>query len=393
MIKIAKNMQTNNAETAYYLKGGCALIKTLIKILSENLKLILTGMISILMILSAAVVISLYFGGDTTRQLTVTEITGSAFFTRDGRRIPVSKNAKLKSGDILETEEDASVRISIDGDKFIFAEPNTSMYIYCTDIASKGDIAVNLSRGSVICEINNELKKNSSFVLKTPNSTASVKGTVFRAQFDVKKNFMDYSNVMVTEYQNFDGTINLQLYDSEGEPFELPMVLVERTSAQMITSEDVCKYGYLNYDISLISLSETTLHEVLRAQNAKEIGFSPEEINLAYKSVVEENRRLTTMTGVTEITEETTVTTTTTTSSATETETSPTSETTAPESTYGTLRSTQRTYDYTTYTGVKWWEITGNTNTGTDGFEDWFDPDKYEYENETAAAVPSKAVQ
>lgn len=369
------------------------MIKNVIKILSENLKLILTGMISILMILSAAVVLSLYFGGETTRQLTVTEITGSAFFTRDGRRIPVSKNTRLKSGDIIETEEDATVRISIDSDKFVLAEPNTSMYIYCTDIASKGDIAVNLSRGSVICEINKELKKNSSFVLKTPNSSASVKGTVFRAQFDVRKNFMDYNDVMVTEYQNFDGTINLQLYDSKGEPFELPMVLVERTSAQMITSEDVCKYGYLNYDISLISLSETTLHEVLRAQNAKDIGFSPEEINLAYKSVVEENRRLETMTGTSESTEETTVTTTTTTSVTTEAETSTSPETTVPESTYGTLRSTQRTYDYTTYTGVKWWEITGNTNTGTDDYDDWFDPDKYEDENDTAAAVPSEAVQ
>lgn len=370
------------------------MIKTLIKILSDNLKLILTGMISILMILSAAVVISLYFGGDTTRQLIVTEITGSAFFTRDGRRIPVSKNTRLKSGDIIETEEDASVRISIDSDKFIFAEPDTSMYIYCTDIASKGDIAVNLSRGSVICEINKELKKNSSFVLKTPNSSATVKGTVFRAQFDVKKNFKDMNNVMVTEYQNFDGTLNLQLYDSGGEPFELPMVLLERTSAQMITSEEVCKYGYLNYDISLISLSETTLHEVLRAQNAKEIGFSPDEISLAYKSVVEENRRRETMTDTSYETEETTVTTTTTTAAPEPTETeAPSSSTTVPETTYDTLRSTQRTHDYTTYTGIKWWEITGNTNTGTDDYDDWFDPDNFEDENDTAAPVPSEAVQ
>ncbi|MCM1330670.1 MAG: FecR domain-containing protein [Ruminococcus sp.] len=369
------------------------ILKNLIKILSDNLKLILTGMISILMILSAAVVVSLYFGGDTTRQLIVTEITGSAFFTRDGRRIPVSKNTRLKSGDILETADGATVRISIDDDKFVFAEPNTSMYIYCTDIASKGDIAVNLSRGSVICEINKELGKKSSFVLKTPNSSATVTGTVFRAKFDVKNNFMDYSNVMVTEYQNFDGTVNLQLYDSKGEPFELPMVLVERTSAQMITSEDVCKYGYLNYDISLISLNQTTLHEILRAQNAKEIGFSPEEINLAYKSAVEESRRLETMTDTTVMpTEETTVTTTTTTAAPTETETSP-SETTVPEeTTYGTLRSTQRTYEYTTYSGVKWWEFTGNTNFDTAGFEDWFDPDA-EDENGPVSAVPSQAVQ
>lgn len=141
----------------------------------------------------------------------------------------------------------------------------------------------------------------------------------------------------------------------------------------------------------MISLSEITLHEVLRAQNAKGIGFSPEEINLAYKSVVEENRRLETMTDTTETAEETTVTTTTTTPAPTETEAPRSSETTAPESTYDTLRSTQRTYEYTTYTGVKWWEITGNTNTGTDDYEDWFDPD--EYENETVAAVPSEAVQ
>lgn len=371
-------------QTVFDLKGGCALIK----ILSDNLKLILTGMVSILMILSAAVVISLYFGGDTTRQLTVTEIIGSAFFTRDGRRMPVSKNTRLKSGDIIETDENATVRISIDSDKFVFVEPNTSMYIYCTDIASKGDISVNLSRGSVICEINKELKKNSSFVLKTPNSSAAVKGTVFRAQFDLKKSFMGYDDVMITEYQNFDGTINLQLYDSEKEPFELPMVLVERTSAQMITSADVCKYGYLNYDISLITLSEITLHEVLRAQTSKELGFSANEINLAYKSVVEENRRLATMTGTTETTEEISVTTTVTTPAPTTTE-STSSETTAPESTYNTLRSTQRTYEYTTYTGVKWWEITGNTNTGTDDYEDWFDPD--EYENVTVTAIPAEA--
>lgn len=362
----------------------------MIKILSENLKLILTGIVFILMILSAAVVISLYFGGDMARQLTVIEISGSAFITRDGRKMPVNKNSRLKSEDILETEENASVRISIDDDKFVFVEPETSMYIQYTDIASKGDISVNLSRGSVICEINKKLKKNSSFVLKTPNSTAAVKGTVFRTQFDYKNNFMGYNNVMITEYQNFDGTVNLQLYDSKSEPFELPMVLVERTSAQMITSEDICKYGYLNYDISLISLSETTLHEILRAQNLKELGFSHEEIDLAYKSVVEENRRMETMTGTTETTTEETTSFTTISSEPETTPETTVSETTVPETTYDTLRSTQRTYEYTTYTGVKWWEITGNTNTGTDDYEDWFDPNEYE---ETSTAVPADTEQ
>lgn len=360
----------------------------MIKILSENLKLILTGMVSILMILAAAVVVSLYFGGDTARQLVVTDIQGDVYITRDGKRMNISKNSRLKSGDVLNTGENGFVRLSMDGDKYVFAEPNTSVYIYFTEISSKGDIAVNLSRGAVICEINNQLKKNSSFVLKTPNSSSSVRGTVFRASFDVKDSFKGHNSVMVTEIQNFDGSVTLQLYDKGGEAVDMPMLLVERTSAQLITAEDICEYGYLNYDIKLLSLGETTLYEVLRAQNENELAFSRDEINLAYKSVVEENRRLATETSISEETSESTTytETTTTASSLTETESE---ETTVPESTtYGTLRSTKRTYEYTTYSGIQWWNITGNTNTGTDDYEDWFtEPD--ENENETATATPN----
>lgn len=355
----------------------------MIKFLSENLKLILTGMVSILMILAAAVVVSLYFGGDTTRQLIVTDIQGDVYIVRDGKRLNITKNSRLKSGDVLNTGENGKVRLSMDGDKHIFAEPNTSVYIYFTEVSSKGDISVNLSRGAVICEINEQLKKNSSFVLKTPNSTSSVRGTVFRASFDLKDNFKGHSGVMVTEIQNFNGSVDLQLYDSGGDAAELPMRLVERTSAQLITAEDICEYGYLNYDIKLLSLKEDTLYEIVRAQSEKDIAFSRDEINLAYRSVIEENRRLATETTVSEETSDDTAPAETVTTLPTSTQTTP-AETTVPEdTTYGTLRSTKRTYEYTTYSGIQWWHITGNTNTGTDDYEDWFTE-----EDEIVTTVP-----
>lgn len=365
--------------------------------MSENLKLILIGMILILMIVAGAIVISLYFGGDVSRQLVVSEIKGSAYTVSDNKKLAVGKGSRLKSGDILITEKDAAVRISIDDDKYVFVEPNSELYIYYTDIASKGDISVNLSRGAVICQLNSKLGKNAGFTLKTPNSAVSVRGTVFRTQFDYEESYMGYSGVMITQVQNFDGSVTLQLYDSKKEPFDLPMLLVERTAAQMITAENICQYGYLNYDIDLLSLSEDTLHEILRARNEKQLGFSHEEINAAYRLVVEENRRLSTMTEISSDMTETTVPTaapTTTFSSKTTTGTieTPASVTEPPkteeESSGGTLRTTQRTHEYTTYSGIRWWELTGNTNTADGDYEDWF-TEEPENPSEYVTTVPA----
>ena len=351
-----------------YPKGGCALLK----ILSDNLKLILVGLIAILMILAGAIVISLYFGGDVTRQPVITEISGSVSITRENKKLTASKNFKLKSGDIIATDKDSYLRIGIDGNKYILVEPNSTLYIYFTEVASKGDIAVNLNKGSVLCQINEKLKKKASFTVKTPNGTVDVVGTVFRVDFAYKSEYMGYNNVMITQIQNFSGTVNLQLYDIDKQPKDLPMVLVERTSAQMLTAENLCQYGYLNYAFDLTSLSRISLGELIRAHRASGLAFTEDEVNQAYKIAADEERRLETMTETT-TTEETTVTTPITTSSSTETTTTAPSVTeTEPPTSYDTLRTTQKTHEYTTYSGIKWWELTGNTNTGTDDYEDWF---------------------
>lgn len=346
----------------------------MIKILSENLKLIMIGVISILMVLAGAIVLSLYFGGDVARQLIVTDISGTAFISRDSRRLNADKQFALKSGDIITTAEDSFVRISVDRDKFVWIEPESTVYIYFTDVDSKGDISVNLTRGAVICRLNNKLKKNATFSLKTPNSSVSVKGTAFRAEFDYVKEYMGYKDVMITQVQNFDGTVSLQLYDADKQPYELPMLLIERTAAQMLTSEEMCKYGYLNYSFDLLTLNDSTLGELIRACAEKELAFTPEELNHAYKIVRDERLKQETATeSVTYDSSDTTVTTTVTATETTVVTTSPPiEETETDDESYGTLGTTLKTHVYTTYSGVKWWEITGNTNTGTDGYEDWF---------------------
>ncbi|MEZ3454016.1 MAG: hypothetical protein K1W17_06560, partial [Oscillospiraceae bacterium] len=70
----------------------------------------------------------------------------------------------------------------------------------------------------------------------------------------------------------------------------------------------------------------------------------------------------------------------------------PPEETQTDEESYGTLGTTLKTHVYTTYSGVKWWEITGNTNTGTDGYEDWFAETDDDFSDEvTVTAGTSEA--
>ncbi len=357
----------------------------MLKILSEHIRLIMIGLVSILMVLAIAILLSLYFGGEVSRDLIITDIQGSALITRESRIVTATPNAHLKSGDIIDTNENSSVRISLDGDKYILVEPKSSVYIYFTDTASKGDIAVNLNKGAVVCQINNKLKKNASFKVKTPNSSINVTGTVFRTEFDYVAEYMGYRNVMITRVQNFEGSVNLQLYDINQNPQDLPMILTERTSAQMLTAENLCQYGYLNYSFDLCSMNSMVLGELIRAQKSRELAFSADEITSAYKIVSAEEKMPETTVTTTE-TSEATVVTTVTTPKITEAETTtvPPDIETEEESSQGTLPTTQKAHEYTTYSGIKWWEITGNANTGIDDYEDWFT----EEDEETQETVP-----
>ena len=138
-------------------------------------------------------------------------------------------------------------------------------------------------------------------------------------------------------------------------------------------------------------MNSMVLGELIRAQMGRELAFTHDEITAAYKAVSEEEQRLETMTETTTVEETTTtVTTTVTTTKPSETTTTaPKTSDTEPPTSFDTLRTTQKTHEYTTYSGIKWWEITGNSNTGTDGFEDWFAQDEEDIPQETVTAGTS----
>lgn len=342
----------------------------------DNLKIILIAIAALIAVIIGATALSIAFGGETTRTLVISEISGDVVIIRGEKQFYANKRTKLKSGDVINTAENGTVRVRIDSEKFIVVEPNSAVYVFYTDISDKGEVSVNIAGGAVTCQLNKPLKKNEKFRVLTPNAAVNVRGTVFRTEFSFEEKYMGYDNVMLTHVQNFDGQVLLQLYGTDGEKVEEPMLLTEHTGAEMISADSFAQYSYLNYDINIYDLKEITLKELIRISGEKALAYSLDELNSAFRAVSQRGA----------VTETVSVSTETTTA---ETTTAPPSETTSRETavtTPGTVETaeteskpqivpgtTLETHIYTTFPGPKWWQM---PNPNPDPWDE-YDVDEY----------------
>ena len=371
-------------------------------IIKDNIKVIIIGLIALVIIITGAIALSLAFGGQSYRRITVNDIHGNVVILRDVRQFNMTKKTVIESGDIINTDETSSVRVQLDYGKYIVVEPNSSVYVYYTGLTDSGEISVNVARGAVTCQLNNPLKKKEIFVVKTPNTAVHVRGTVFRTEFEMMDEYMGYEDVMVTNVQNFEGSVMLQLYGIDSEKVENPMLLTERTSAQLISCKEFAQYGYLNYDTDMYSMDEISLMELIRISGERPIAYSLDELDIALRSIrnikaAESASAAMTVLSSETVTETSSETTTAVTSappaqseeSQTVTVTSPPAETEPPVSettTTNTLATTRPTHIYTTYEGPKWWEMPNeNPNYNEDDFDDG---GVFNYEPVTVTAAP-----
>jgi hypothetical protein len=346
-----------------------------IQFIRDNIKVVAASVMALILVAVAAIVLSLAFGGETIRNLTVNDIKGTVVIIRGAKQIYASKKTVLQSGDVVNTDKDSTIRIRIDEDKYIAIEPESSVYVYYTNVSDKGDVSVNIACGAVTCQLNKALKKNETFKVKTPNASISVRGTVFRTEFELADKYMGYENVMLTHVQNFDGSVMLQLYDTGGEKNGEPMLLTERTSAELVSCDEFSQYGYLNYDTNIYDLKEITLKELIRISGEHTMAYTADELNSAFRAVSAKASEESEVTGVTSVTEEVTEETTetaaqiqseTTSVSAIEKETESTDSDTA-QTTVGT---TLETHIYTTFPGPKWWEMPNDDPYDDDDYDD-----------------------
>ena len=261
-------------------------MKKLIHFLTEHALALVIAAIAAVSLILIIIIFTLASSGSSDRKLSIKDISGSAFILRSDGQIPADKNTVLESGDVIITSSDGEVKLAADKDKYIYIEPDTTLYVNFTDVSEKGSVIVNISEGSAICRLDSKLPKNAAFEVRTPNAVISATGTVFRTDFSYLDTYGGHDAVKLTDVDCAEGTVDIQLYDDNASPADQLMLLAAGKSARLMTCSDTSRFEYLNSDTDLYSLSESTLRTYIRISADRPLAYPSADLNNAYQYVM-----------------------------------------------------------------------------------------------------------
>lgn len=144
------------------------------------------------------------------RLLKVFEFDGEGSVEKKGKgKITPYNNMVLSSGDkvILDT---GKMTLLADDDKYIYFDQHTSIELVATGSKKNGKIKIELLKGGITNDIRNKLPVDSSYEVNTPNSTMSVRGTVFYVYI------YEIDGVKYTRVCVFDGQVAVRLVYKDG---------------------------------------------------------------------------------------------------------------------------------------------------------------------------------
>ncbi len=261
-------------------------MKRLIHFLTEHALALVIAAIAAVSLILIIIIFTLASSGSSDRKLSIKDISGSAFILRSDGQIPADKNTVLESGDVIITSSDGEVKLAADKDKYIYIEPDTTLYVNFTDVSEKGSVIVNISEGSAICRLDSKLPKKAAFEVRTPNAVISATGTVFRTDFSYLDTYGGHDAVKLTDVDCAEGTVDIQLYDDNASPADQLMLLAAGKSARLMTCSDTSRFEYLNSDTDLYSLSESTLRTYIRISADRPLAYPSADLNNAYQYVM-----------------------------------------------------------------------------------------------------------
>ena len=261
--------------------------------LDEHLNKILIGLIALVSVIFVIIIFTLIIGENGDRSIIVSEVSGGVFVEKNDGKVPAIRNMKISDGDIIVTEQGGNIKLKTDRGKYIYIEPRSTVYINYTSKAEKGSIVVNISDGSVLCRLDSKLSSKASFEVRTPNSTASVTGTIFHTRFDYYDDFSGFENVMLTSYRCVEGNVLISLYDPEGNQSDVPVTLLEGNAAELMSSTGFTGYNCTNQPYALTEFSADTLRTLINISGSRSLPYTLNELNNAHLTVSDREQPVT----------------------------------------------------------------------------------------------------
>jgi hypothetical protein len=212
-------------------------------------------------LIAAGLVLFFVLRDNGYRLLKVYEVEGDANVVREkiGDITPYN-NMVLENGDLVSLIK-GEMCLKADEDKYIYLEDGTTLKLNATGSSEKSKTVIELQSGAITNDIRNKLSEGSSYEVNTPNSTMSVRGTMFRVAV-YEENGVKYTKVSV-----FEGTVSTRLIYKDGTVAS-ESVDIEK-GKEVIIYEDGTTVDYVSStptDIDFSQIPESVINVVKDAQ-------------------------------------------------------------------------------------------------------------------------------
>lgn len=173
---------------------------------------VIVGAFSAVVVTAATIGVIKLVQKDAYRQIGVYEVDGTAIIERNKiGTMDAYVNMQLQSEDKANTKEESYLQLKLDEDKFILLDPLTSIELVATGTSEDSKTRIELREGAIINKIMNPLSADSTYEVNTPNSTMSVRGTIFRVEVWKDENGLYHTLLSVIE-----GIVVSNLHDADG---------------------------------------------------------------------------------------------------------------------------------------------------------------------------------
>ena len=162
-------------------------------------------------VIAVGIAVAVLMQGSGYRSIAVNGFEGTVSVAGNKNNGNVYVGQNLYSGDDVTVASESSLTMCMDGDKYVYADADTHFSLEASSPKEDSRIKINLAEGSELNELKNKLANGESYVVDTPNSTMSVRGTTFRVTV-----YKGEDGLWYTLLEVINGTVEVALKTEDG---------------------------------------------------------------------------------------------------------------------------------------------------------------------------------
>ena len=162
-------------------------------------------------VIAVGIAVAVLMQGSGYRSIAVDGLEGTVNVVGEKNNGNAYVGQNLYSGDDVTVASASSLTMCMDGDKYVYADADTHFSLEASNPKDDSRIKINLDAGSELNELKNKLADGESYVVDTPNSTMSVRGTTFRVTV-----YKGEDGLWYTLLEVISGTVEVALKTEDG---------------------------------------------------------------------------------------------------------------------------------------------------------------------------------